>query len=53
MWALKETRAGRATVPSTIESEKETNPFMRVRRVVNGRRAQVVWKAYAVFYFTF
>lgn len=30
-WAQEQRKAGRVTVPSTIGSEKETNPFVRVR----------------------
>ena len=29
-WALKQRQAGQPTIPSTIEEEMETNPFMRV-----------------------
>lgn len=30
LWAQGQRQAGQATVPSTIEEEMETNPFMRV-----------------------
>lgn len=30
LWAQGQRQAGRATVPSSIEEETETNPFMRV-----------------------
>ena len=30
LWAQGQRQAGHATVPSTIEEEMETNPFMRV-----------------------
>jgi len=29
-WAQNQRQAGQATIPSTIEDELETNPFMRV-----------------------
>jgi len=29
-WAQNQIQAGQATIPSTIEDELETNPFMRV-----------------------